>query len=133
LLAGFVIGEEAPKADAQKPDAPKKEATPKSRNYRGTLAAKPADAAADVLAVLTVKSKGKETTYNVVATDQAAIDKIKDLLAKGGEVAVKGMVSEDGKSITASDAAVAPVKPAGGQGGKGKSEKKAQEAAPALQ
>lgn len=139
LLSGFAMGAaekvvEAPK-DAPK-DAPKKEVVQKARSFKGTLAAKPAEAAADVVAVLTVKGKGqdaKETAYNVVAADKAVTDKITELLAKGGDIVIKGIVSEDGKSITAKDAAVAPVKPAGEKGGKGKAEKKQDAGAPALQ
>lgn len=133
LLSGFAMGAADGAAEASK-DAPKKEVTQKAKSFKGTLAAKPAEAAADVVAVLTVKGKGqdaKETVYNVVAADKAVTDKITELLAKGGDIVVKGVVSEDGKSITAKDAAVAPVKPAGG---KGKAEKKQDAgAAPALQ
>ncbi len=128
MLAGMVMAE----GDAaKKEDGAKKESAPKAKTYKGTLAAKPADAAADVVAVLTVKGKEKETVYNVTAADQAVAAKITELLAKGGDIAIKGIASEDGKSIAAAAAAVAPVKNAGGQGGEKKAPKA--EKAPAVE
>ena len=95
------------------PAAAGEAAAPAAKSYKGTLAAKAADAAANVLAVLTVKGRGKDaadTTYNVLATDEAVIAKIKELLALGGNVVIKGVASDDGKSITASEAKAQEVK-----------------------
>lgn len=117
VIAGLLAGTVMAEADAPKTEVVKKEVVAKAKVYKGALAAKPADAAANVLAVLTVKGRGKDaadTTYSVIATDEAVKTKITDLLAKGGDVAIKGLLSEDGKSITASDAVVAPVKATAG-------------------
>jgi hypothetical protein len=100
--------------------APKKEGAVAEKTLKGVLSAKPADAAANIAAVLTVKAKGgNETAYNVIAKDEAVAGKITALLAGAGNVVIKGVVSEDGKSVTASDAMTPPVKAAGGEKPKG--------------
>ena len=79
---------------------------PKPKNYSGKLSAKPADAPAEVVAVLTYAPKAKkdvkaeEKQYKLTATGDVAT-KLTDLAAKGAEVQVKG--TETGDTIAVVD------------------------------
>jgi hypothetical protein len=129
MMAGMVM---AAAEAAKKDDGAKKESAPKAKHYRGMLAAKPADAAANVLATLTVKGReDKEVVYSVLATDELVVGKIAELLAKGEKVSITGELSADGKSITASEAVAAPAKKTGDKAKGPKHEKKAEDAVPA--
>jgi hypothetical protein len=100
---------------------------PKPKNYSGKLSAKPADAPAEVVAVLTCAARGKKDTekqYKLTATGDVAT-KLTDLAAKGAEVQVKG--TETGDTIAVVDVQERGAKAeghkkegrrkAGGQGG----------------
>ena len=78
----------------------------KPKSFAGKLSAKPADAPADVVAILTgaAKSKGEagkaaEKTYKLTATGDVAT-KLTDLAAKGAEVVVKGTEANDTIAVT---------------------------------
>jgi hypothetical protein len=77
---------------------------------KGVLSAKAADAAADVVAVLTAKIKGEEKKLNVITKDAALIEKIKPLVEKGATVSVTGALTADGTGIEATDVAEAVAK-----------------------
>jgi hypothetical protein len=70
---------------------------------RGTLSAAPAGADAKVLGVLKVKVEGVEKSLNVLPANDTVAATIKDLVAKGAKVTVKGEKSADGNSITVSE------------------------------
>lgn len=80
-------------------------ATPKKEGHggkeiRGVLSAKGADAAENVLAVLTSKSKDGEKKYNLTSSDKEVVEKIKTLVEKNATVAVKGTVTENTIDVT---------------------------------
>ena len=82
------------------------------KHHTGMLSEKPADAAAEIVAVLTVKDKeGKEAKYNVTAADSAVADKVKALISK--EATVTGDLNADKTAIAATEVAEKVAKPAG--------------------
>ena len=82
----------APAADTAKQDRP----------HKGLVSEKAADAATNVVAVLTWKSKaGEEKKYNLLAAEHAMINLIMTFV--GREAVVKGPVTADGTGIDVTD------------------------------
>ena len=92
-------------APAAKPAAADKVRT----EWHGVLAAPAADAAADVVAVLTVKHPDSKS-FALKTADATLAGKIKELAAKSAMVVVKGELSADGKSIAVTKVNEAPAK-----------------------
>jgi len=78
----------------------------------GVLSAAPAGGDAKVLGVIKMKSKDGEKSVNVLAANDEVGAKIKELVAKGARVAIRGEKSADGSSIT-----VSKIEEAGGKRG----------------
>jgi hypothetical protein len=110
--------EGAAKRDAPaKPDAPAKQEMVKKQgeraDWRGTLAAPGADAAADVVAILKMTRRDEEKTVALKVADAALAATVKELAGKGAMVSVKGKLAEDGKSIDVTACTEAKDKPRG--------------------
>ena len=74
----------------------------RDRPHTGLVSEKAADAVTNVVAVLTSKGRtGTERKYNLLATEQATIDKIKVLVGK--DATVKGPVAMEGAAIEVTD------------------------------
>jgi hypothetical protein len=88
----------------------------KGAAVHGALSEAPAGGDAKVVAVLTTKDKETKQakTINVIAANDALATQLKDLAKKGAKVKIKGEVSADGASITASEVDEAPAKGADG-------------------
>ena len=110
LACAAVAAEKPAKHDAAK--------NAERTEWRGTVAAPAADAAADVVAVLTVKRHDESKTISLKVADATLAAAVKDLAGKGAMVVVKGKMAADEKSIdvTACTEAKAETKPHGERG-----------------
>jgi hypothetical protein len=98
-VSGSILAADQGAVEVKAPKAEKPHGGP--RGFMGKLAEKPADAAAGVVAALTVTRQDKETVFSVIASDEALVKKIADLQSKGVKVVVKGELTADGKGINA--------------------------------
>ena len=97
--------------------APKHEANAKPRTeWKGDLSVAPTNAAADVVAVLSVKRGDVVKTYNLTSADAEVVAKIKEGATKGTTVVVKGELNKDETAIAVTkctEAAKSTDKPKG--------------------
>ena len=110
VAVAFMGGLAANAADGGQANV-KPPAKPAVPSFKGVVSAKPADAAADVVAVLAAKVKGEEKKLNLLAKDDTVKAKIEELAAKNASVMVKGELSADGAAVTVASIAEAVAKP----------------------
>jgi hypothetical protein len=115
VAAAFVT--QAMAEEGGQAEKPKKDKPPAAKSFKGIVSAKAADAAADVVAVLTTKKGDVEKKLNLLTADATLKTKIEELAAKSAKVTVKGELTADGNGINATDISETVAKPpkAGGE------------------